>query len=123
MNLFLAPLVVLVVEDTVLIRMGIVETLQDAGCETMEADGGVEALSLVTQRSDICVLFSNVGAPGPHDGLELARQVHAIEPHIQLILTSGRGAPADADMPPGAWFVPKPYSAIDLTRRISSIRG
>ena len=103
----------------ILIRMGIVETLHDAGCETIEVEQEAAALSLIAHRPDITVLFSDIGASHPHDGIWLAHQTHATNPGIQIILTSGRAAPAEADMPPGTWFVPKPYCALDMAKRIS----
>jgi hypothetical protein len=34
---------------------------------------------------------------------------------VQLILTSGRGAPTEGDMPAGGHFLPKPYDCGQIT--------
>jgi CheY-like chemotaxis protein len=115
--------VVLVVEDEILIRIGMLESLEDIGCDAIEAADSAEALSLLDIRADIWLLFSDINMPGALDGLALAHQVHRNHPAIRLMLTSGRGAPEIAEMPCGTHFVPKPYAVQDLARRMLSMRG
>ena len=115
--------VVLVVEDEVLIRIGMLQSLEEIGCDAIDAADSAEALSLLDRRPDIWLLFSDINMPGALDGLALAHQVHREHPAIRLMLTSGRPAPGVCEMPHGTQFISKPYVVQDLARRMRSMRG
>ena len=108
------PIVILVVDDEPIVRMYAVDSLEDAGFIVVEAGDAEEALSLLDARPDIAVLFTDINMPGPMDGLDLARRVHAIRPDVQLIVTSGRIRPSNDELPDCGAFVPKPYSASEV---------
>ena len=69
------PGVVLVVEDEALLRLLVVEVLEEAGFEVIEACTADDAVILLVQRSDIRVVFTDVNMPGCLDGFQLARHV------------------------------------------------
>lgn len=107
-----SPSYALVVEDEVLIRMDAASILEDAGFEVIEAGNVAEALSLLQQHhSHITLLFSDVHMPGIGDGFALARRTAEHWPHISIVIASGRANPGPDDLPAGARFVPKPFSA------------
>jgi CheY-like chemotaxis protein len=85
---------VLVVEDEALIRMVTVDTLEDAGFNTIEAANADEAIAIVCDRHDIDVLFTDVNMPGKLDGMDLMRLVTENRPDISVILASGMERPA-----------------------------
>lgn len=66
---------VLVVEDEPLIRMDILEQLQDLGFDVLEATNATEAVTMLTANKDIQVMFTDVDMPGGMDGLMLAAAV------------------------------------------------
>jgi CheY-like chemotaxis protein len=105
--------VVLVVDHECLIRMCMVAALEDAGGEAVEAANSDEAAALIVRRRDILVLFCDINLWG--GGLALAHWAHEARPIIRLVLTSGALAP-HGRMPPGAAFVPKPYSTEDVAK-------
>jgi CheY-like chemotaxis protein len=115
--------VVLIVEDESLIRLTIADALDDAGCDVIEAAGGAEAQALVLERPDIWLLFSDIVMPGGIDGLSLLREISKSHPQIRLMLTSGLGAPAAADMPPHTLFFPKPYRVSDIAYEVLALRA
>ncbi|SEI07631.1 hypothetical protein SAMN02799636_05342 [Methylobacterium sp. 275MFSha3.1] len=49
--------------------------------------------------------------PGNADGFDLARQTNERWPHIAVVVASGRAAPEPGDLPEGATFIGKPFSA------------
>ncbi len=110
--------VVLVVDDESLIRLYAVDILSDAGFVTIEAGDGEEALALLARHPEINVLFTDINMPGPLDGLELARKVHEARSDVQLIITSGRMRPSQAELPDDGAFVAKPYEAAAITKLI-----
>src|ERR1700748_1604834 len=109
---------ILVVEDEALIRMHSAEVIRDLGFEVIEAGDAAEAVSLLESVSGIKVVFTDIQMPGSMDGLLLAAVVHDRWPPVALLIPSGRERPSAADMPPGARFIPKPYSRYELGQQL-----
>lgn len=99
---------VLLVGDEPLLRLAAADWLADDGFVTIEAGGSAEALALLDAHPEVSVLVTDIQMPGG-DGLELAREVHARRPDIQLIVTSGRLHPGPDEIPDDGRFLAKPY--------------
>lgn len=109
---------ILVVEDEALVRMGIVDELEDAGFEVYEASNAVEAIVLLAANSRIELMFTDVDMPGGDDGLKLAAAVRDRWPPIKIIVTSGlRNVDVDS-LPVESRFMPKPYNPDTVIRSI-----
>jgi DNA-binding NtrC family response regulator len=108
MDLSGQSIAVLVVEDEPLIRMCVAATIEEAGFKVYEAANADEAVGLLAECADICVLFTDVEMPGSMDGVALAHYAHSYRP-IMIIVTSGRRKIAVKDLPPTAIFMEKPY--------------
>jgi CheY-like chemotaxis protein len=100
--------VVLVVEDEILLRMDIADLLTDAGYRVIGEVNADHALAVLTVRSDVDVLFTDINMPGTLNGSALARIVDMRWPGIAIIVTSGAGRPAPGELPDTARFLPKP---------------
>jgi len=113
--------VVLLVEDEMLVRMSATDILQDAGYHVVEAREGVEAIAMLELRDDVSALFTDIAIPSMN-GIALARIVSERWPHIGIVVTSG-ALPHGLrlELPPGARFLAKPYSADALLREIESV--
>lgn len=109
-----AASVVLVVEDEGLVRLMAVDMLEDEGFRVIEAITADDAWTILEERDDIAILFTDVEMPGSMNGLELANRVAARWPHIRLVITSGRVRIRDQDVPDDGQFVPKPYYPAQL---------
>jgi CheY-like chemotaxis protein len=107
--------VVLIVEDEFLLRMDAAEMIGAAGFEVIEAANADQAIEFLEARPDITVVFTDIQMPGSMDGLKLARAVRGRWPPIKIIATSGRLHVAEADLPEGGRFLPKPYSPAQVT--------
>ncbi|MGH1573993.1 response regulator [Methylobacterium sp. P31] len=105
---------VLVVEDEALVRMMAVDMLEDVGLTVLEAATADEAWTILENRSDISVLFTDIEMPGSMNGFGLAARVAERWPYIRLVITSGRCRPAPCDVPDDGEFVPKPYYAAQV---------
>lgn len=114
---------VLIVEDEHFVRMMAVDALEDAGYSTIEADTGDQALTLLDQRDDIELVFTDIRMPGQVDGLDLARRVHESRPATPVILTSGHMFQGDRDIPASTPFLQKPYRAAALIGELERLLG
>jgi CheY-like chemotaxis protein len=114
--------VVLVAEDEVLVRMMTVDVLEEAGCAVLEAANAEAALCVLHARSDVQVLVTDVEMPpGPLTGIDLARLTRERFPHMGVVIVSGKVRPSPDELPPGARFIPKPYSAAKLTGVVQEV--
>src|SRR6204780_2480182 len=100
---------VLIVEDESLIRLCVVEAVEDAGFEVIEAANADEAIRILESRSDVRVVFTDLHMPGSMDGLKLPHAVGNRWPPIKIIVPSGRETVAERDLPAGGRFFAKPY--------------
>jgi len=110
---------VLVVEDEPLVRQFAVETLREAGFETLEAGGAEEALQILESRRDLKVLVTDVRMPGPVNGYFLARKVRERWPYVEIILASGYAAPDRRDIGFDCDLLVKPFESEELVRRVA----
>ena len=113
--------VVLVVEDELLLRMSALEDLAQAGFEVIEATNADEAISILEERTDIHVIFTDIQMPGSMDGLKLAHYVRHRWPPIKIIATSGQVGIGMDELPPGGRFIRKPYTPDEVTDTIREL--
>ncbi|QQN74726.1 response regulator [Croceicoccus sp. YJ47] len=107
---------ILVVEDDPLQRLGMIDLVEDAGYGAVEARDADEAVIILEQREDIRVVFTDVDMPGSMDGLRLAAAIRKRWPPIEIIVTSGGHKPALDVLPVRAEFIPKPIVPADAIR-------
>ena len=113
--------VVLVVEDDPILLLSNVTLIEDAGFTVVEAANADEAIAILEQRNDIRIVFTDIEMPGSMDGLKLAQAIRNRWPPVQLIIASGRFAPAAQDMPEGSRFFAKPFRSDDLIAALRSM--
>ena len=113
--------VVLVVEDSLLIRMGAVDLVVAAGFEALEAGDADEAIRIVEARPDIHIVFTDVGMPGTMDGVKLCHYIRNRGPPVKLIVASGKTVIAESQLPVGARFFAKPYDGSTIIEAMTSM--
>ena len=102
----------LVVDDDALIRMAAVDILEDGGFRVFEASDGDKAIAVLAEHHpSIVLLFTDVQMPGSRDGFAVARETARCWPHISIVVASGQAKPGPGDLPEGARFIGKPFSA------------
>lgn len=112
---------VLVVEDEPIVRMDIVDYLEDAGFEVVEAANAAEALAALERHDDIRLVFTDVDMPGTMDGLMLAAVVSDRWPPVRIIVTSGHRTVEITDIPDGSVFFSKPYQAKNVIASMNEL--
>lgn len=102
---------VLIVEDEVLVRMGVGEYLRGRGFRVLEAGDAQEAQSVLAADGGIDVVFTDVVMPGDLDGFALAAWIRRHHPAIRVLLTSGvtSAGRLASRLEPGAMHIDKPY--------------
>ncbi len=111
----------MVVEDEVLIRVLICDSLRDAGARVIEAENADEALWYLRADPAVVFVFTDVRMPGTMDGVELLRRIASDFPNIRTALTSGHLHAAD--VPGETVFFAKPYQFDDVAGRLIDLLG
>jgi len=112
---------VLIVEDEFLVRIGARAAVEMAGFDVLETGDADEAIAILATRNDIHLIFTDIHMAGSMDGLKLAHFVRDRWPPVRIVATSGRVRIAESDLPEGVRFVPKPYSAAEITATLREL--
>ncbi|SMQ72132.1 Response regulator receiver domain-containing protein [Devosia lucknowensis] len=111
----------LVVDDEPLIRMDIVDLIQEHGFVAWEASNVAEALSILDKAgADFTGLITDVNMPGSRNGMVLANHVRTMWPHIRIVVVSAGRKPMAGELPENTAFVPKPWEAHGLIQAIGN---
>jgi DNA-binding response OmpR family regulator len=113
---------VLVVEDEALVRLLVVQTLEEAGfavSEAAEAQGALEVL-----RGDDCIrlMVTDVGLPGLN-GRRLADEARARRPDMKVLFMTGYADSVllEGILPEGCGLITKPFDLDDLAARAQAL--
>jgi DNA-binding response OmpR family regulator len=113
---------VLVVEDDVPIRRGIVDALAFEGYDCLEADNGEDGLALAVKMECDLVLLDLVLPRRP--GLDVLAQLRRERPTLPVIILTARGGEDDRvkGLRLGADdYVVKPFSIKELLARVAAV--
>lgn len=117
-----SPIKILIAEDDLNIRQGLVDALEMAGYEVREAPDGSETLRLYAQwRPDLLLL--DVMMP-KLSGFDVCRQIRNGNPTLPIIMLTAKGEEIDKvlGLELGADdYVTKPFSLRELLARIHAI--
>jgi two-component system, response regulator PdtaR len=113
--------VVLVVEDSTIIRMGAIDLVLAAGYEALQASDADEAIAILESRGDVDLVFTDVHMPGTMDGIRLSHYIRDRWPPVKLIVASGAAILAESSLPAGSSFFSKPYDDHTIIQAISRL--
>ncbi len=108
---------ILVVEDEVLLRLSVMDILEDMGHEGLAAADARQALAHLDGPGPIDVMLADIGL-ADMNGHELARMARKARPELAVVFASGRTL-SDAMEPgrdPRVRYLAKPYRREDLER-------
>ncbi|MEM5343520.1 hybrid sensor histidine kinase/response regulator [Paraburkholderia azotifigens] len=115
---------VLVVEDDRRVQLTVVDMLSQLGYGVLTANDATEALTVLRSGAKVDLLFSDVVMPGPLLSPEMARQALLLRPSLKVLFTSGHTRDTmglDAQLRRGADLLQKPYSRMQLARKIRGV--
>ncbi|WEZ85547.1 ATP-binding protein (plasmid) [Rhizobium sp. 32-5/1] len=117
---------ILVIDDEALIRMLVVDTLQELGYETLEAGDGPQGMRLLRSHARIDLLVTDVGLPNGMNGRQVADAARELRPGLKVMFMTGYAENAvldrghlDADMQ----IMTKPFQMDDFIQRIRDMVG
>jgi PAS domain S-box-containing protein len=115
---------VLLVEDEPMVRRLSRRVLEGRGYQVLEAGNGTEALQLAGNwRGTIDILVTDLVMPGL-SGQALAEVLKQARPTVRIIYMSGYTPDVivqHGDLPPGAIFLPKPFSPSSLLAALDDV--
>jgi signal transduction histidine kinase/CheY-like chemotaxis protein/CHASE3 domain sensor protein len=113
---------VLIVEDSALIRMTVVDMVEEIGLRYAEAGAAQEALDILVANPDIDVLLTDLGLPGM-SGAELIHQAVKLRPGLKIVVASGYSEPVRSE--PGnlgeAVYLQKPFTLPQLREALGEV--
>jgi PAS domain S-box-containing protein len=117
---------VLVVDDEELVRQVVADELRDGGFDVVEADGGEEALHIITTNPRVSVLVSDLAMPGM-TGNVLIREAHRRRPGLPAILLTGYAGDAipsgDREHDESYILLHKPITGAQLVGQVNGLLG
>ncbi|RBL68581.1 response regulator [Pseudomonas sp. MWU13-2625] len=110
---------ILVVEDDNIVRMLIVDVLEELAFNVLEADDGESALKILgDQNRVIDLMMTDYGLPGMK-GSELAGKARELRPTLPVLFASGYAE--NIDVPADMHVIGKPFSIDQLRDKVKRI--
>jgi CheY-like chemotaxis protein len=110
---------VLVVEDDDLVRTVVVDALEEAGFQVIEAATGEQAMARCKERT-ADALFTDITLPGRIDGWDIAEYCREADPHLPVVYATGYSIKLRR-LVPGARLFQKPYNLGAVTETIRDL--
>lgn len=112
----------ILVEDQTEVRLQIAATLEDLGCDVVQAADGTEGLKALQSDEPFDLLVTDVGLPGV-SGRQLAEVARAGRPNLAILFITGyAGKSLDALQPtPNVEVLRKPFTLDELAAKVLSM--
>jgi CheY-like chemotaxis protein len=111
---------ILLVEDDVLVALGVTAVLEDMGHQVTRALDGAQALSLLNTGEAFDLVITDYAMPGM-TGLELAHAIKASWPDLPIVLATGYAELPTGPTPASMARLFKPYRPADLAELMAGI--
>jgi CheY-like chemotaxis protein len=115
---------VLVIDDEPVVRMLIVEVLEEAGYTALEAEDGPSGLKILGSDARIELLITDVGLPGGMNGRQVADAARVTRPKLKVLFVTGfaeNAAVASGHLEPGMALITKPFVMAELAATITEM--
>ena len=115
---------VLVIDDEPLVRMLVVDILEELGYAALEAGDGPGGLKILRSNSRIDLLVTDVGLPNGMNGRQVADAARELRPGLKVLFVTGYAENAvlgQGNLERNMHVVTKPFVMEELGRKIRSI--
>ncbi|WP_082652679.1 PAS domain-containing protein [Aureimonas sp. AU12] len=115
---------VLVIDDEPIVRMLVVDILEDLGYVALEAGDGPQGLKVIASDARIDLLVTDVGLPNGMNGRQVADAARELRPGLKVLFVTGYAENAvlsHGHLDPGMQVVTKPFDVNALATRIKTM--
>lgn len=109
--------IVLVVEQNPILMMSLVDFVEEAGCEAVEASSMDEAIRILEARADIRTVFTDLDMRGSTAAMKLALSIRDRWPPIELLLISSQPW-KDDELPHRGVLMGKPFDRLRIVNQL-----
>ena len=102
--------IIIVAEDDFIMSEYLSGILGEKGYSVIAVANADDAIAMFDYRDDVRMLITDIGMPGPINGLNLAATVRDRWPLVKIIITTGRELPKIEEVPAGSLYLRKPYT-------------
>ena len=116
--------VVVVIDDEPLIRMLVVETLEENGYRVLDAGDGPSGLRLLNSGDHVDLLITDVGLPGGMNGRQVADAARVARPDLKVLFMTGYAENAvvgNGHLDHGMMVLTKPFLYTDLVNKVREL--
>ncbi|TPJ66007.1 response regulator [Mesorhizobium sp. B2-7-1] len=114
---------VLVVDDEPLIRMLVVDTLEELGLAAMEAGNAVEATTVLDSDQPVDLLVTDLNLPGGVNGHQLVHLARRTRKDLKVLLITGYAPAAEDVVDDRTFVVAKPFLTETLAAHVRHLLG
>jgi len=114
---------IVIVDDDMDMATSCARVLKSQGYDTMALENPLELLQILPENPDIDLIITDVVMP-QMDGLELLKQIHIINPNLDVIIMTGYGSIPNAikAIQEGAKnYIPKPFEKDELVGKVKDV--
>jgi PAS domain S-box-containing protein len=115
---------ILVIDDEPIVRMMIIDMLEDAGYRTLEAADGPEGFEILRSSTHIDLLVTDVGLPGGMNGRQVADAARVTRPDLKVLFITGYAESSvmgDAQLGRDTQVIAKPFEVSSLIAKVKSL--
>jgi DNA-binding NtrC family response regulator len=106
------PIALIVEDDADLRELG-AALLEETDLRVIECEDAEQAMGVLAREGeDVALVFADIRLPGLLDGVDLAKRIKAVWPHISVVVTSGYGP--HQPLPQNVTYMPKPWLALEV---------
>jgi PAS domain S-box-containing protein len=117
---------VLVVDDEPVVRMLILDVLDELGYMALEAEDAASGLKILQNNPEVDMLVTDVGLPGGMNGRQLADAARELFPGVKILFITGyaeNAAVGNGLMDVGMEVMSKPFAMDALAAKIGAMLG
>jgi len=108
------PIALIVEDDPDLRELG-AALLEETDLRVVECEDAEQAMAVMAREGDdVALVFTDIRLPGLLDGVDLARRIKALWPHVAMVVTSGFEIRRPEKLPDNVTYMPKPWLALDV---------
>jgi two-component system, response regulator PdtaR len=110
---------VLVAEDVALVRLNLVQQLEDTGFRVLEAHDAKAAVALVEAGEPVRIVLTDLNMPGAMDGLALLRWLKSNHPQIiRAVATALADTPSTEEVSSPDLVFSKPFDPLGISQKL-----